>query len=297
MAVSRSDRNRSQTASASEMVFWDEIDKLRKEINQLKPRLSSSPIIVGHPTNLAAIVGGVAIFAVAVVGPAPLYYQWLKNGEAIAGAINPTLTIIDAGTADAGNYSVRVRNQVGEVESNQAQLTVTAIGADVPVGGILMWAGLLADIPANYALCDGGGGRPDLRSKFILGWAAGVDPGGTGGSTQHKHEKGTIVDTAITAGTPAGANSAPAFTGSPSTAASTAATPDLVAPDVTGTGVAPVTTPLGTVAAPVFTGTPLGTHQHTLTGKTADAENGAGSTASEDIYPPFYKLAFIQRVS
>ena len=51
----------------------------------------------------------------------------------------------------------------------------------IPVGVICMWSGIIADIPGGWALCDGGGDRPDLRSKFIRG-AAGQDPGGTGGS-------------------------------------------------------------------------------------------------------------------
>lgn len=77
---------------------------------------------------------------------------------------------------------------------------------------------------------------------------------------------GSSVNTsADSAGTPAGANSAPTFTGNPVAAASTNATPHLVAPDVTGTGVSPVTTATGTVSAPVFAGAALGTHQHTVT--------------------------------
>ena len=62
-------------------------------------------------------------------------------------------------------------------------------GPDVhlPQNAILMWGGLLVDIPAGWALCDGAGGRPDLRDKFIRGAAVGVDPGATGGSDTHTH--------------------------------------------------------------------------------------------------------------
>jgi len=55
------------------------------------------------------------------------------------------------------------------------------------VGGIIMWHGLLANIPPEYALCDGTNGTPDLRDKFIVGSANGVDPGGGGGSINHNH--------------------------------------------------------------------------------------------------------------
>lgn len=34
---------------------------------------------------------------------------------------------------------------------------------------ICIWAGAIVDIPAGWALCDGNGGRPDLRDKFVIG--------------------------------------------------------------------------------------------------------------------------------
>lgn len=54
-------------------------------------------------------------------------------------------------------------------------------------GGIIMWHGTLANIPAEYALCDGTNGTPDLRDKFVVGSANGVDPGGVGGAVNHNH--------------------------------------------------------------------------------------------------------------
>lgn len=46
----------------------------------------------------------------------------------------------------------------------------------VPVGGIIMYDGEIADIPAGFQLCDGTNGTPDLRDKFIIG--ARQDDGG-----------------------------------------------------------------------------------------------------------------------
>ena len=39
----------------------------------------------------------------------------------------------------------------------------------VPIGGIIMWSGTIANVPAGYKLCDGTSGTPDLRDKFIIG--------------------------------------------------------------------------------------------------------------------------------
>jgi microcystin-dependent protein len=43
----------------------------------------------------------------------------------------------------------------------------------IPVGGIIMWSGTIANIPTGWALCDGNDSTPDLRNKFIVG--AGTD--------------------------------------------------------------------------------------------------------------------------
>lgn len=91
---------------------------------------------------------------------------------------------------------------------------VAAAAAGVPAGCILLWAGLLANIPAGWNLCDGTNGTPDLRDKFVKGAGAAEEPGGTGGAATHTHAAGTLANDAVSAGTPAGTNSAPTFTGS-----------------------------------------------------------------------------------
>jgi len=52
----------------------------------------------------------------------------------------------------------------------------------IPKGIIEIFAGLLANIPAGWRLCDGANGTPDLREKFVRGIATpGTQPGGVGG--------------------------------------------------------------------------------------------------------------------
>ncbi len=82
------------------------------------------PSITSQPLSLSVTAGGLATFSVAATGTAPLDYQWLKNGDAIAGATATLFTINEAQAADAGNYSVRVANIAGSVVSQVAQLTV-----------------------------------------------------------------------------------------------------------------------------------------------------------------------------
>ena len=50
----------------------------------------------------------------------------------------------------------------------------------VPTGTIVMWSGAVADIPDGWALCDGTGGTPDLRGRFIVGAARDAEDAGDG---------------------------------------------------------------------------------------------------------------------
>lgn len=74
----------------------------------------------------------------------------------------------------------------------------------IPLGGIIMWSGAIADIDTVcWALCDGTPPTPDLRNRFIVG--AGVDDptlnfyqvGDTGGLDEvdisHLHAAGTLA--------------------------------------------------------------------------------------------------------
>lgn len=56
---------------------------------------------------------------------------------------------------------------------------------DLPIGSIIAWGN--AAIPAGWAACDGTGGTPDLRDKFVYGAAVDGDIRGTGGSDTHTH--------------------------------------------------------------------------------------------------------------
>ena len=57
-------------------------------------------------------------------------------------------------------------------------------------GYILLWSG--SSIPLNWHICDGTGGTPDLRGKFVYGKVNESDTPLTGGASSHSHGGGTV---------------------------------------------------------------------------------------------------------
>jgi hypothetical protein len=82
------------------------------------------PIITSPPLAQTVAAGSNATFSVTATGTAPLEYQWLFGGAAIAGATNSAYTQQNAQGGNAGGYSVQVRNAAGSVTSATATLTV-----------------------------------------------------------------------------------------------------------------------------------------------------------------------------
>ena len=68
-----------------------------------------------------------------------------------------------------------------------------SVGTTIPAGTIVMYNGDTA--PTGWALCDGGGGRPDLRDKFVVGAGSSYNRGSSAGSADavvvsHNHGSG-----------------------------------------------------------------------------------------------------------
>jgi len=55
--------------------------------------------------------------------------------------------------------------------------------AYMPRGGIILWSGSIATIPIGWLLCDGTGGTPNLRDRFVVGAGSTYAVGATAGAT------------------------------------------------------------------------------------------------------------------
>ncbi|MGH7942451.1 MAG: beta strand repeat-containing protein, partial [Limisphaerales bacterium] len=88
------------------------------------------PVITSQPAGLTVNMGQAATFSVAVNGDSPFIYQWYLNGAAlsnagnVSGATTRELVLTSVTTSDAGIYYVAITNDVGQVVSSNATLTV-----------------------------------------------------------------------------------------------------------------------------------------------------------------------------
>lgn len=91
--------------------------------------VGSAPVVGTPPASATRFVGSSVTLSPKVTGSAPLAYQWKHAGQAISGATDSTLTLSPIKAGDAGNYTVTVKNDFGEITSDPAALTVLAVPA------------------------------------------------------------------------------------------------------------------------------------------------------------------------
>ena len=154
--------------------------------------LISAPIILTNPASLTVSTGSTAGFSVAVIGAAPLSYQWRFNGLDILNATNGTHTINPVTTNDAGSYAVVVTNAYGSVTSTPAILTVNS--------------GNAANIVISQIYGGGGNSGANYRNDYVeLFNPGGVAASVAGWSVQYASASGTGWSVANLSGTiPAG---------------------------------------------------------------------------------------------
>ena len=80
------------------------------------------PVIYEQPVSQAAVPGSGVTFSLSAGGTAPLGYQWIFNGLAIAGATNSSLTLSGIQSNNIGSYCAAVANAAGSVTSSPANL-------------------------------------------------------------------------------------------------------------------------------------------------------------------------------
>jgi len=144
----------------------------------------SPPVIVTPPTSTSVSAGSNVSFTVTASGTAPLSYQWLKNGVALAnggnvtGSTTPTLFLATLSTADAANYSVIVTNSSGSITSAIATLTVL-----LPPGILTQPASASVLAGSNVSFTVTASGTAPLAYQWLKNGVALANGGNVSGAT------------------------------------------------------------------------------------------------------------------
>ena len=139
----------------------------------------------------------------------------------------------------------------------------------IPTGLIAMWYDSIVSIPTGWALCNGSGGTIDLRDKFVVCAGTTYAVAGTGGTTTHTHTGSSHTHT-------------------------TAAHDHSYSGSTDSTG--------GLNMYAVGSSDVPRAHSHTYSGTTSSVSagntgaEGTGNTSSSGTLPPYYALAFIQKI-
>jgi microcystin-dependent protein len=178
------------------------------------------------------------------------------------------------------------------------------VNAGLPVGCCVPYDGDIEDLPANWKVCDGTDGTPDLRDRFVIAAGDTYSADATGGGLTHVHgitiessgahtHIGTVGDTTLTVAqipnhkhangvTDSGTN---VFSrGTTAAAMTTTASIDNNANDGTIEG----------WSESVGGGNP---HSHSLALDSAGIHSHTGSSAAAGNLPPYYALVYIKKVA
>ncbi|MEO6036294.1 MAG: immunoglobulin domain-containing protein [Verrucomicrobiota bacterium] len=135
--------------------------------------LRTVPVITTQPTNQSVTLGSNVTFVAAATGnPAPTY-QWRLGLNNLPGATNPTYTINNVQTNQAGNYSVIASNSAGTSTSANATLVVNTL----PVFTTQPLS-QTSNVGSTVMFTAAATGTPPIRYQWRFG-AAGDVPGQT----------------------------------------------------------------------------------------------------------------------
>jgi microcystin-dependent protein len=190
-------------------------------------------------------------------------------------------------------------------------VAVTASAADLnnafPSGGIILWSGSVASVPAGWFLCDGTNSTPDLRNRFIVGAGDTYAVAATGGAASVTLAEANLPShTHSFSGTTSGQSNSHTHVGTTNTTGAHAhgilqgASPsgEIPPPDDRANrqgssinAITRATTTDGAHSHTFTTGGASADHSHTVSGTTGAT---GGGTAHEN-RPPYYALAYIMK--
>jgi hypothetical protein len=187
----------------------------------------------------------------------------------------------------------------------RSNLDVAAASFSVPTGGIIMWSGSIASIPAGWFLCDGTNGTPNLTNRFVVMAGGTYAVGASGGSANaivvsHTHTA-TSGNQSVNHVHTMNFNTS---TGSVNHVHDVLSYVAGVGSPIDTVSFSPVNTAGATVAVAPGTSAAGADHVHLVNGSTASNSadhnhaitvNTQGSSGTNANLPPYYALAYIMK--
>ena len=126
----------------------------------------------------------------------------IGNDAVPLGQVQEGFLDVDGNNAMKANLSMgnsRITNlSPGQIDNDAVTLGQVQSLMQVPVGVIVMWSGVITEIPDNWALCNGLNNTPDMTDRFVLGTVQQAQIGDVGGdntATMPAHSHGLIGHT------------------------------------------------------------------------------------------------------
>lgn len=206
------------------------------------------------------------------------------------------------GGLDARGATVQMDDGTIQLSWLSTEALEFIVFAGVPVGACMPFFGEIGDIPANWFLCDGTNGTPDLTDRFVVGAGSSFPADDVGGAENHTHavtidSGGSHTHTGTNAGTALSIAQLPAHdhgNGVTNTdadlycygsKASSTSTPNSIDDNSANGTLQGLTESVGSGA----------THTHVLTIDAGGAHTHSGSTAAGSSLPPYYSMIYIMK--
>jgi hypothetical protein len=161
----------------------DIIDQAFGGVTSLNATGGSATLTSAQYRSLILSVSGAMSASVTYTIPSGKGGQWIVYNNTTDATGGPWSVIIASGGGGT-SYTV-TRGQRVLVYSDGTNISVAyAYPTEtlIPSGGIILWSGSIASVPAGWYLCNGSNGTPDLRDRFVVGAGSTYAVDATGGS-------------------------------------------------------------------------------------------------------------------
>lgn len=127
------------------------------------------------------------IVTVLITALASIAVAWITARGAASAQTKQTLSESSGQVENIGNSISAADRQISQLQSELQAVKAQVLPQAVPAGTIIAWYAKDRPIPIGWIICNGSGGTPDLRHRFLRGTGDLANVGITGGAETHDH--------------------------------------------------------------------------------------------------------------